>query len=446
MWEVGGYRRKLIEKQETNKENNDDNNSAAEPYVPGDITEKEHQLPSHDDLAANRFQGQKTPSNGFPRIRDDFSSPLPDPGQDNTKEVEDFCKLNKDMVHAECQRELAESVGWKGHPGYGPTRCTKMKIYRPKTCGHINDGDESISSFDKKWRFLRQSKVTPMDLAICWDMCPENPENEPRRPKHIDGSNGSAAPAVFSLVNTPKEGEENEEKCDGIHGCGPLFHHGNNGNELKEYIFHRSRSKAPSLDSGGSKGSLLKKRAKSAYDDNKSVNSTESVGNFKSRVKSAQNLNEFEKESHFSKEKNNNHLVVANKIHRSTPNLSEDKCSEQTCHRKLKNVSNSKLCVACELKNMSLKERRPKSEYKMAFKAGVPHKTVSRSRYPLRVPKQKDPYMLKNYVIDSLAPPFSLQKAKRQDYPEHWRLATVYQHSYKPIHARKRPLLHTVFK
>lgn len=109
--------------------------------------------------------------------------------------------------------------------------------------------------------------------------------------------------------------------------------------------------------------------------------------------------------------------------------------------------------MACELKNVSLKDERPKKdEFKMAFKAGVPQKYVSNTscyknaRFNFNVPKPKDPYSNKNYAICSLAPPFSLQKDKRQDYPEHWRLATVYQHSYKPIHARKRPLLATVFK
>ena len=40
---------------------------------------------------------------------------------------------------------------------------------------------------------------TFMDLAICWET-PIDPEYEPRRALHIDGSDGGAAPAVFSLV------------------------------------------------------------------------------------------------------------------------------------------------------------------------------------------------------------------------------------------------------
>ncbi|XP_023014706.2 uncharacterized protein [Leptinotarsa decemlineata] len=446
------------------------------PYVPGDLTEKHHQLPSHEELAADRFSKENSPSSGLPNIRDDFSKPLPETKRDLTEEVNDFYKSHKEMVLSECHRKLtgktnkdrilspilaaisnfslakklhkenlehnplpdtisdsmyqkmqmqqragepglmleddhfATGVGWKGYPGYGPTRCTKLKIYRPKTCGRMKEEDTSISSFDKKWRFLRQSKVTPMDLAICWDMTPEDPKDEPQRSAHIDGSNGSAAPAVFNLVHTPKE-EEVERKCDGIHGCGPLFDHSNKGSEEKDYIFHRSKNNPPSLDSNKSETSSRKKRAQSANEvEKQSAISKASSSSNKSRAKSAYNLNESE-HSHSSKETNNN--SICNKLRHSTPNLGEhDQCGEQNCKKYLSRLPNNKFCVACEMKNMSIKEKRPKSEYKMAFKAGVPRKI----------------------------------KSKREDYPEHWRLATVYQHSYKPIQYRKRPMLQTVFK
>lgn len=376
-----------------------------------------------------------------------------------------------------------------------------MKVFRPKTCSYIKatQDEEAISSFDMKWRFIRQSKVTPMDLAICWDMTPEDPHDEPKRTTHIDGSNGSAAPAVFSLVHTPKDEGEDTPKCDGIHGCGPLFDHGTKEPAEKDYFFHRTKGASIGSKDGSvqSHGSSVKKRVQSAYNaeeinknntnlanvkrgksahptkqdihsnssvksdsseakiransanvqnnfDKQSVNSKGSLS-LKSRAKSAYNVNEIKQSSSKLRECNNNE--VYNNFHHSTPNLSEqEKCVHRNSCKHLSKIPN-RLCVACEMKNMSLTEKRPKSDYKMAFKAGVPQKNVSKSyNYVLRVPKQKTPYKFKNYVIDSLAPPFSLQKARRQEYPEHWRLATVYQHSYKPIHARKRPLLHTVFK
>lgn len=38
-----------------------------------------------------------------------------------------------------------------------------------------------------------------MDLAICWET-PVNPNYEPRKSIHIDGTDGGSAPAVFNLV------------------------------------------------------------------------------------------------------------------------------------------------------------------------------------------------------------------------------------------------------
>lgn len=238
-------------------------------------------------------------------------------------------------------------IGWKGYPGHGPTKCTKLKVYRPKTtCGHFKD-TESVCSFDKKWRFIRQSKVTPMDLAICWDLTPEDPTKEPKPPTHIDGSNGSAAPAVFSLVHTPKE-EEPDQKCDGIHGCGPLFQHGNEGNQEKNYFFHRTKNKSSngsdcvdmnhnfekqSASSQDTKSST-KSRAKSAYNDEglnkKSTDFKANELTEKTRAQSAYNLNQIKNQSLDS-----NVSHHSNKIHQSTPNLSEiDKCSERHCVKK----------------------------------------------------------------------------------------------------------------
>ncbi|XP_044255150.1 uncharacterized protein LOC123005450 [Tribolium madens] len=417
-------------KEEANKEN-------TYPYVPGDLTDAPYRPPSHEILSQNRFNPAETPPKGYPRYRDDFSKPLqiekpltrneveteyqnhktmseefyspksrvkprskpPSPIIAAIKNFQLAKKLHRENLehdplpdtitnskyrHLQMQRchepglaleneNFATGVGWKGYPGFGPTRCTKLKVYRPKTCGFEpkkNDGrPSSVTSFDLKWRFIRRRKVSPIELAICWDLSPENPHDEPKPTPHIDGSNGSLAPAVFSLVHTPKEEEEELfEKLEGPH----------------------ERD--------------LKKRAKSAYNLNGCLHDE------------------------------------GGSLHQSTPNLSEEKKVKSSC-------------VACEMRNVSLKDKRNKNkdDYKMAFKAGVPQKCVSNTsyrnaRFNFQVPKQKDPYSPKNYAIRSLAPPFSLQKDKRQDYPEHWRLATVYQHSYKPIYARKRPLLDTVFK
>ncbi|XP_076274320.1 uncharacterized protein LOC143205121 [Rhynchophorus ferrugineus] len=295
-------------------------------------------------------------------------------------------------------KNFACGVGWKGYPGFGPTRCTKLKVYRPKTCAHHakatvdeDDRPSSTNSFDRKWRFIRQNKVKPIDLAICWDLTPVDPDDEPKPPPHIDGSNGSQAPAVFSLVHTPKDECENLPRCDGVHACGTIFEHGSRGNQAKDFIFDRPRTGASKSSDSGSKGSSIdRRRAKSAQDLHESKDP--------SGVPSEKSI----KSSGSTKSKKKPH-------HRSSPNLEVGDralCEQHSCKK-----IGKRLCVACELKKVP-EERKRNTEYKMAFKAGVPQKY--------------------NY--------------KREDYPEHWRLATVYQHSYKPINLRKRNLLQTVYK
>lgn len=462
------------------------------PYVPGDLTDEKHRLQSHEILVQNQHNVEDSIKPSFPRYREDFSKPLPEIISKNVNkhEVQSFCKAHQDMakenyslennnekkqknsptiaairnfqlakkLHREnlehfplpdtiahkkyMQLQMQQSdhdpglalknenyatgIGWKGYPGYGPTRCTKLKVYRPKTCGHSEkheikfDGrPTSVTSFDRKWRFIRAHKVTPIELAICWDLSPENPKDEPKRTKHLDGSNGSLAPAVFSLVHTPKDEDTSRKSSISTHESGPVFEKLPLQNpDDKEFVL--DQSKTP----------YIRRTSKETIKSNDS----------KKRSKSAYNLN--------------NNLETADEetlscihcnIHQSTPNLSD---------RSEKKQKYSRMCMACKMKNVSIKDRRLRekhNEYKIALKAGVPHVSRIRfnnrnDRYKLTVPKQKNPYSPKNYAINSLAPPFSLQKDKRQDYPEHWRLATVYQHSYKPIHTRKRPLLATVFK
>ncbi|XP_059484250.1 putative uncharacterized protein ENSP00000383309 [Neocloeon triangulifer] len=76
-----------------------------------------------------------------------------------------------------------------------------------------------------------------------------------------------------------------------------------------------------------------------------------------------------------------------------------------------------------------------------------PH-TAAPGKVQNAVPKPKMPFSKRSYSIGTLAPPFSLwpDGTKRQDYPDHWRLASVYQHSYKPVHLRKKTLLASIFQ
>ncbi|XP_017770465.1 PREDICTED: uncharacterized protein LOC108558156 [Nicrophorus vespilloides] len=360
-------------------------------YIPGALTDERHRLESHYGLqqSLRRCDEDKTSGRGFPVYRECFGSTI---GSEDKEVIREMPKLDKVYLEAatnfELARELhkvnleheplpdtvpnyyfrkmqmehpdkhpglaikgknyAAAVGYKPHSGYAPNRCTKMKVFRPKTSSTEASEVESVNLFDKKWRFIKQNKVRPIDLAIRWDMSPANPGDEPRRPKHIDGSNGSQAPAVFSMVHTPKTGQAEEIS----------------GNA--EPLFERPK--------------------------------TTPVTRKEQEI------------------------------------LGDKKCCM------------NRLCVACELKDLPV-PRRPKEEYKMAFKAGTPNTRSSEgSQIYVKVPKQKEPYGKRSYTIKSLNAPFSLKKDRREDYPDHWRLASVYQHSYKPIHLRKKSLLQSVFQ
>ncbi|XP_066145141.1 uncharacterized protein [Euwallacea fornicatus] len=441
-----------FEDLENEAENDQRNNKVHEleptavPYVPGDLTYDEHRPDNYDELAKNRFNNNQEIKPSYPKPRDDFSKSLTEPVKSLDEQVQEVIEnCDKEMVsdkksssriltpiisaisnfnlakklHKEnlehdplpdtitdaiyrklqIQRKMEQDpglmledktfacgVGWKGYPGYGPTRCTKLKVYRPKTCAHhpnkkdlIDDRPNTAESFERKWRFIRQNKVSPINLAICWDLTPEDPEDEPKPAVHIDGSNGSQAPAVFSLVHTPKDENEKVPKCEGVNICGPIFDHGAKANEEKDFILDRPKTSVSKSRGSNSSGDV--KRAKSAYDLHEDTNDL--------------------------KKKNNS-------PYQSTPNLNKingNKCADRACTQHSCKKLGGRLCVACELKNLP-GDRKIKTEYKMAFKAGVPQK----------------------------------YKHRREDYPEHWRLTTVYQHSYKPIQLRKRSLLQTVYK
>lgn len=122
----------------------------------------------------------------------------------------------------------------------------------------------------------------------------------------------------------------------------------------------------------------------------------------------------------------------------------------------------------CQQENVPYLKEMKKDEYKTAFKAGIPNSNSSGTctsfdsgidcssnstsapciKAALKIPKPRNPFAKKNYSISTLNPPFSCFKggAGQGGYPEHWRLASVYQHAYKPVENRKRPLLQTVFQ
>lgn len=154
------------------------------------------------------------------------------------------------------------------------------------------------------------------------------------------------------------------------------------------------------------------------------------------------------------------------RLYYSTENLSK---SEEKQEKNLK-IENQKRKTQriCQQENVSYLKEMPKEDYKTAFKAGIPKSNSSGTccsfdsgidcssnsnstpciKATLKVPKPRSPFAKKNYSISTLNPPFSCFKGGdgQGAYADHWRLASVYQHAYKPIEKRKRPLLQTVFQ
>lgn len=359
-------------------------------------------------------------------------------------------------------------VGWKGYGATGPTQCTKLRVYRPKTSAtkKLKNLDDlrpgSCGSFDMKWRFIKQQHVTPIELAICWDMTPQNPADEPKRTPHIDGSNGSAAPAVFAMVHSPKQPvvEEVSRKssgskpsCDGVHGCGTVK---SSSAGTQRSVANFASLKRPKTSSPlASKPASVDAKEKNSLDQ-RSISTNSLYVNAPATRKLSKESNL----SFASLAKPN--VIDRRKFHQSSPNLSTISCADSICGKNncsLQKKTNSRPCAACDnAKQDKQEEERPKSEYKMAFKAGklngsksfdgVTSSSASGTRSTsVKVPKQRDPYAKRNYDINSLHPPFSVWKGTScQSYPEHWRLASIYQHSYKPVENRKRSLLSSVYQ
>ena len=372
---------------------------------------------------------------------------------------------------------IATGVGVKTHNA-GPTHCTKMKVFRPKTGGVLpkafaGDNYRGIGSAPAK-------KMGAMDLAIGWDFRPANPADEPRLARHIDGSNDSAGPAVFTCVKTPRGDQANTEigRSAGVFtstlGEPDFFDKdilrrksdfagrtiGREDNCACDYSPPaRARSvsrdssashcrRAPNLlNSGGNSGGvsfgLPANRLAKQYQ------STPMLGD-----KAYQALRE-------------KYLGPDTDCRTDCQQMAGPACrrdqqptrrpTRRLCHK----VAPAPRCCPSAQAQIHDHGHGHCLGSKAAFRAGMPKLNASGdfvgipptgcgggAGRVLVVPRPRQPYAKKNYDIDTLVPPFRSQGggAGQGGYPEHWRLASVYQHAYKPPEQRRRPLLQTVYK
>lgn len=392
---------------------------------------------------------------------------------------------------------IATGVGVKTHNA-GPTHCTKMKVFRPKTGGGIvpkaiggGDPFRGVGSAPAK-------KMGPMDLAICWDFKPANPADEPRLARHIDGSNDSAGPAVFTCVKTPRE---DQGAMDLGRSAGVFT------STLGEADFFDKDILRKRTDFGGARldredpcacdySPPARQRARSVSRDSSASHCRRPGGLGSGAGGAAGGGVSFGNLTELPGRGMPDRLA---KQYQSSPLLGDK--AYQALREKYLGPESGQECGPMDCRNSGGPPckrdtllRRPARRLchkvapapsrccpgptfpghghghghghcltsKAAFRAGVPKHNASGDFVGvdgdcggggigprvLVVPRPRQPYSKKNYDIDTLVPPFRSQAggAGQGGYPEHWRLASVYQHAYKPLDQRRRPLLQTVYK
>lgn len=313
-----------------------------------------------------------------------------------------------------------------------------------------------------------------MDLAICWDYRPANPNDEPKPPTHIDGSNGSAAPAVFTLVKTPRA--PNENMATGRSGGVFANTQGEENFFDKDVVLRNKNYFSSRLHEHTDRNC---KCGLSPVTTRPLSNSRPGhLENSRPRCKSSPNLSQIAQASGSDTSSHKENIIVCNynREHyhvRPVSNKHQHRISRalvrnHSCER----VKAPRISRPCDQNRKVDVERDTsqqlqllKPECRVPFRTGVPKSNSSGtctsfdsgcssmtgsaySSKTVKIPKPKNPYAKKSYVIDTLAPPFACWKggAGQGGYPEHWRLASVYQHAYKPVEQRKRPLLATVYQ
>ncbi|XP_012530041.1 uncharacterized protein LOC105833120 [Monomorium pharaonis] len=222
---------------------------------------------------------------------------------------------------------------------------------------------------------------TRMDLAICWET-PIDPVYEPRRATHIDGSEGGTAPAIFAMIQhtpVPRNREllssrsERKDKC----GCASQDETGKNS--------ERNRCCC----------------------------------------------NEFRGERRCGEKPLRSNSV---------PRITERRCvacrDGEIPEAELERGRDPRLIRSAVGVALGLEEKKRWPTTAMAGDDAV----ARRNGLPpmkMTVPRPKTPFARRAFCIDTLAPPFSVMSGCRDaDYPEHWRLMSVYQQSYR--HPQKR--------
>lgn len=326
-------------------------------------------------------------------------------------------------------------VGVKSYKA-GPTQCTKLKVFRPKTCGIVPNPLDTSKYSNRPHTSFSKKNVGQMDLAICWDYRPLNPNDEPKRPKHIDGSNGSAAPAVFTLVKTPRSPTQQQietGRSGGVfsntQGEGSFF----DRDVVRQHQYFQKKDAIRVCECGNSATSHPS--AKEIIYRPRSTTRHENEVKLHKRCKSSPNLSNIANPSRESYSESmikkcyhtdgNNCLPLQSKTKKNHHHHHHNQHYRHKSSDECEHTRNQRLC---QMPNQESNERPQEIvAYKQAFKAGVPHRdstgtctsydsgcssmTSSNISIPkINIPKPRNPYAKKEYTISTLVPPFACWK------------------------------------
>lgn len=416
--------------------------------------------------------------------------PLPDNFDDHMHRIVDDtgCKNNR-------------AVGCKCYGVPGPTQCSKLKVYRPKTALEPREITRSSSSDRCPVDSVKADKkefYSDIDYALCWDLCPPgHPEH--KKATHIDGSNGSLAPAVFSLVPSRDPSPcLYAPKRDGLHSpvpqralsatccsrTGPDEKRVEKAKQWIEtttpvnpsavmtivkkpepqenYLSHKKPPQPQEKPKRSSCSSHQSMKTKIRRDPSpKPYSSEEFVGSHKGDYRRLEREEVIEKRL---KQRNINssspNLVVhrqekISENHFNNNHHNRNECNDHNSDGKYKDQEHYIKNAREPIYEHSNHNGRHKSGTKKCMEPVCPKLLRSREssissnsrKNGYSPPKLKNHHVKKNYSIPTLMPPFTMWPGTTgQDYPEHWRLASVYQHSYKPIEMRKRNLLQCIYQ
>lgn len=332
-----------------------------------------------------------------------------------------------------------KGVGVKTHKA-GPMHCTKLKVYRPKSCNILPKPLDcptkvEIDSLSKS--YIDLDKIKPMDMAIRWDY--QLPCEKRKSRMNFDLINTAA---TFNLI---KHSVPNTERSEHIEHPGGVFAN-TNGEEgfFEKDILRRNKSYFSSkLEKESHRfcqcKNLTANRALSAERKNQlpqKVNRCSSSPNISNQCYPNKNLT--------------SQKDVLRRPKTSKPSSNESRIRTFLYSEKIfrdGNEMNRTDIMQYEQKSSSKGERSDSSGIECCSRESS-SKSNTKKPNVFSIPKPRHPYTKKNYVIDTLAPPFSCWKggAGQGGYPDYWRLSSVYQQAYKPIQQRKRPLLETVYK